>query len=81
VCYFDRLTIRPLSLEEVQGRLQANVVLVAYASLPERLLIWVVRRGEHIPRIDVPVSARALATLVERGKRCIDASDRTGDRG
>ncbi|HVT19084.1 MAG TPA: CHAT domain-containing protein [Thermoanaerobaculia bacterium] len=61
----DRLTIRPLSLAEVRRRLPDDVVLVAYASLPERLLIWVVRGGERIPRIDVPVSARTLAALTD----------------
>jgi CHAT domain-containing protein len=68
---------RPLSLREVQGAILAGVSLVAYASLPDRLLIWVVRRNTEATMVAVPVSSRRLENLVSDCRRNIqfDAPD------
>jgi CHAT domain-containing protein len=55
---------QPLSLNEVLRGLPEGVSLVAYASLPERLLIWVLRRGAEPVMIPVSVSSRRLDELV-----------------
>ncbi len=66
---------RPLRLPQVKHRLP-SVALVAYASLPERLLIWVVRQGAGAPHmVEVPVSARHLTDLVDTLRRDIEQGE------
>lgn len=56
----------PLSLGEIRRRLPPDVAIVTYASLSDRLLIWIVRRDEDPHLISLPVPERALAKLVSR---------------
>lgn len=62
---------KPLSLSDIMRGLPHGVSLVAYASLPERLLIWILRRDVKPAMISVPVSAQRLDQLVMNCRRNI----------
>jgi CHAT domain-containing protein len=62
---------QPLSLNEVLRGLPEGISLVTYASLPERLLIWVLRRDIEPAMISVPISAHRLDKLVTACRRGI----------
>lgn len=69
----------PLSLAEVQRRLPPDVAVVAYASLSDRLLIWIVRRDQAPHLISLPAPERELADLVRRLWLDLEGGSR-GDR-
>jgi CHAT domain-containing protein len=56
----------PLSLAEIRRRLPPGVAVIAYASLSDRLLVWIVRHDEDPHLILLPVPERVLAKLVSR---------------
>jgi CHAT domain-containing protein len=57
-------TARPLSLAEIQARLPAQVQLVQYAVLPDRLAVWVVSKS-RFELFEMPVTAAELERKVD----------------
>ncbi len=63
---------KPLSAESIAERIPEGVALVEYAVLPDRLLIWVIRR-EGIDVVSQDLGANRLTGYVERLKTEIRA--------
>ncbi|MDP9120553.1 MAG: CHAT domain-containing protein [Acidobacteriota bacterium] len=70
--------LQPLSSQEVQRALPEDIVLIAYTSLPEKLLVWVVSR-QGISQFTTRLSRQELADQVAslRGALAEDATNRT----
>lgn len=58
-------TARPLAAEEIRSRVKAGKALVAYRSLDDRLLIWLVRQG-RIHAFEVDRSRHEIEALTEK---------------
>jgi CHAT domain-containing protein/Tfp pilus assembly protein PilF len=69
--YAELATPEPSTLREIQGLLRADECVVSYYALPERLLIWVVRR-DTIAYEDVQVTRAVLIALVARVRESLD---------
>lgn len=68
----------PLSLEEIQARLPEQVQLVQYASLPDKLAIWVLSRS-RFDLIEKQITAEELENKIETYQASIVAKTPPAD--
>lgn len=61
---------RTRTLPEIQSKLPAGVVMVRYATLADRVLIWTITNGSAT-LAERPIAERELARLVERHRAAI----------
>jgi CHAT domain-containing protein len=69
---------RPLALAEIQSRLPAQVELVQYAMLPDRLAIWILSR-ERLDFVERQITATALAEKIGAYQTLIVANGAPAD--
>lgn len=56
----------PMAFAEVRRKLPAGTSLVQFSVLPDRLLIWHVRRGEEVAFFTMPIGREALERRIGR---------------
>ena len=65
---------QPLTFAQLQQRLPANLQVIEYAVLHNRLLVWVVTRS-HIEAVEQPVSSSILEPVVNEYLQVLSRSD------
>ncbi len=69
---------RPLDAAALQRQLPAGVAVVEYAALPDRLLVWLLRRGDTPVLKERAIGASSVSELAERFRQALAAGDSGG---
>jgi CHAT domain-containing protein/tetratricopeptide (TPR) repeat protein len=70
--YAELVAPAPIDIPAVQALLRSDEALVSLFTLPDRVLVWLVRPGEPPVYRDVMIAQQALQTMVARVRRSLE---------
>jgi CHAT domain-containing protein len=66
----------PIDAPAVQALLHRDEALVSWLTLPDRMLVWLVRPGQALVYRDVPIAQAELTAMVARVRRSLEQGPR-----
>jgi CHAT domain-containing protein len=70
---------KPLSVDNILRRLPDRTAVVEYATLPDRLLIWLLRHGNASTLVECRIGAEKVRALVSRFRQSLERRESESD--
>jgi CHAT domain-containing protein len=70
-----RTATKPLPVDVILRRLPEGIAIVEYATLPDRLLVWLLRRGSASALVERRIGAQRMAVLVNQFRQSLESLD------